>query len=373
MEIMTILVISCAGVAVGIGLWLLAAILYSLSDLQTFYFRLPVNMLAFVTKGGKVVRVIYNSVNMKLVYDRSCPLGKFVLKTEPGQDLQQLGPVEKLLGLRWIGLPYIHSLLGEKHSWWSVNGSKFTEHKDEVIYTLKITNTFGFKLKDLALGWDSDKITAGRKRKGQNQEVERILVNILLILQATIRDPHLAFIATDWMASVEGKLMRFVQAYLGHTNQDELIEMKAGVDANGVKKPYCDLVQELIDNLGEIQDFGVDFEEKRITYVDYELGGDPDNAKRIQAANTTLFEKNKEAAGIRAVKAAKQADAAELQRITLDYDDKLKRRGYSEEARRLMVADFLKANAMDKTGLTTWVEGGGQTVTAITAGGPKTK
>ena len=331
---------------------------------------MAINRFAFVIKGGEVIKIIYNSKNMKLINEINYPLGKFVSKNLPGEEIQQLGPVERLLGIRFIGIPFIHTLLEKKMSWISVEGSNFIERKDQPISTFAITKTFGFNLKELVLGKDSDNEKTRENSEGDDQKFERILVNIKFMLQATIEDPHLAFVATNWVAGVEGKLMRFVQSFLGHTSQDELIEQKApkkGVDG---KATYCQLVQEVIDNMAEIQTYGVTFETEKVTYVDYELAGGTENVARIQAANTQRFEKNQEAAGIRAIKIAEQEDMREQKKILLETIKELTKDGDMsvEQAERIALS-IMRTKALAETGLGTLVEGGAGVSTNISTGG----
>lgn len=350
----------CLAFLVIMVTYLVAVILFSKSDLNTFYIALPVNRFAFVERGGKITRIIYNSETMKLIADKECPLGKFVPIGEPGEELQKLGSVEKMLGVRLIGIPFIHTLLGKKTSWISVKGSSFVERKDILIYTFAITKTFGFRLKELTLGRDSDKETSKDKTKGDDQKLERILVDILMMLQGVIYDPHLAIIATDWVDGVEGKLQRFVQAFLGHTSQDELIEQKAPQkdDRGVITSPYCPLVQELLNNIDEIQTYGVTFEPKKITYVRYELAGEADAIRAIRAANTKRFEKGQEAAGIKAIKSANQEDMREQQEIIRQTVKDLVADGMSMEQAKEIALSMLRQKGLSETNLTTLFEAG---------------
>ncbi len=360
----------CLGFLLTVGVYLLAAFIYAKSGLNTFYVTLPINRFAFVTKGGEVVGIIYNSKNMKLIECDGYPLGKFVDLGARGKVLQTLGPVERLLGIRFVGVPFIHGLLERRMSWFSVEGGKFVEHKDEPITTFAITKTFGFKLPELVLGRDSDKDKPGKKQTGDDQKLERILVNILLMLQGTIDDPHLAIIATNWMNGVQGKLMRFVQAFLGHTSQDELIEQRAPKKSEGGEpvSEYCDLVQEIIDNIGEIQVYGVTFESKKITYVDYELAGKPEDIEKIRIANTTRYVKNQEAAGIKAVKRANQEDMLAQQEILLSTIKKLIKEGMSPDQAERISREMLRTKGLSETKLGTLVESGSNVTAAISTG-----
>ena len=351
--------------------YIIIALAYAKSGVNTFYIALPINRYAFVTKGGKVIRIIYNSATMKLVDPKAkngYPMGKFVPISDKRAPLQVLGPVEKLLGIRYIGIPFVHSLLQKNMSWIAIEGGQFKPQENKPVSTFAITKTFGFNLKGLTLGSDNDKPGSGDKPKGDDQKLQRILVNVKLMLQAIMDDPHRAIIATSWMASVESKLMRRVQNTLGHTSQDELIEQKSVVGSTN-----CEIVQDIIDNIREIQTFGVKFEKENITYVDYELAGGEETIKRIQTANTARYEGEQEAAKTKAKKIAEQADAQEIQRLAIELDQKLKEAGYSNEERKDMVQNFMKTSAMVKTGLQTWVEAGSNTGTTVALGSKGSK
>jgi hypothetical protein len=353
------------GFLVVTAVYFLAAIMYAQSGVNTFYKTLPINRFAFVVKGGKVVRIIYNSESMKLIEATGFPLGKFVKIKEDGEELQKLGPVEKLLGVRYIGIPFIHSLLEKKLSWIVVEGNLFKPNDGKIISTFAITKTFGFVLKNLTLGSDSFNKgpTDGKTPKKDDRGYERLLVNIKLMLQGTIVDPHEAIIVTDWMASVEAKLTRFVQYFLGGTSQDELIALKAAKN---------ELVQVIIDNKNELESFGVTFEEPKITYSGYELAGDKDNITKVQAANTERFSKAQEAAGIREIKAAQQQDLLTQQAIMADTINKLtKEAGMSVEQAERLVLSMLRTKALGETKLGTLVEGGANVTPSLNVGSSK--
>jgi hypothetical protein len=366
--IMNIAFFFSIGFLVVTAVYFLAAIMYAQSDVNTFYKTLPINRFAFVIKGGKVVRIIYNSESMKLIEAAGFPLGKFVKKEkkdEEEDELQKLGPVEKLLGVRYIGIPFIHSLLEKKLSWIVVEGNLFKPNDGKIVSTFAITKTFGYVLKNLTLGSDSfeEGSAEAKKPKKNDREYERLLVNIKLMLQGTIVDPHEAIIATDWMASVEAKLTRFVQYFLGGTSQDELIAQKAAKNQ---------LVQTIIDNKDELESFGVTFEERKITYSGYELAGDKDNITKVQAANTERFSKSQEAAGIREIKAAQQQDLLTQQAIMADTINKLtKEAGMSVEQAERLVLSMLRTKALGETKLGTLVEGGANVTPSLNVGSNK--
>lgn len=377
MNAIEIVVYLCAAFVIIEVVYIGSIIAFSRSDLNTFYVTLPVNRFAFVTKGGEVTKIIYNSKDMKLVADPKCPLGKFVpLKDKDGNDTP--GPelhgtpstIENFLGVRYVGIPFIHSLLEKKMSWISVEGGKFIERKDQSIWNFAITKTFGFYLKELVLGRDSDKDTPGKKPVGDDNKLERILVNIEVMMQGVVECPHLALIATNWMAGVEAKLTRVVQGFLGHTSQDELIEQrKPKKNADGKKtSEYCDLVQEIIDNLPEIQVYGVSFDPKMITYVDYKLAGGEENVKKIQAANTKLFEKKQEAAGIKETKAADQEDMRTQKVIMIETIRELTAQGLSLEQAERIALSMMRTKGLAETGLGTLVEGGANVSANISTG-----
>jgi hypothetical protein len=362
--ILWVLFWTCLTFLVITAWYLIAALMFSKSNVNTFYIAIPVNRFAFVTKGGVSVGIIFNSNNVKLIADPDTtkyPFGKFVPKDADGEDLQKLGPIEKMLGIRYIGIPFIHGLLKKKLTWETVEGKTLTKHTEEEVCFFAITKTFGFTLEGLALGRDSDgnpiPVT------GDDQGFERILVDLKFALQGFIENPYRAIVETNWMAGVKAKLSSFAQPVLGRTSQDELIARKK---ADGSR--HCELVQAILDNRVELETFGVTFEEEKITYIDYDLAGDEATKKKIQDANTERFDKKQKAAGIRETKKAEQADAEELQRIILDLDIKLKNQGYNDtEQRQAMIQTFLKTQAMVKTSLNTWVDGGGGVTTAITA------
>jgi len=360
-------VYTCLAFVILTVTYLVAALIYSRSDVNTFYKALPVNRFAIVKKGGDPKRIIYNSSNVKLIADpdgTKYPFGKFIPINHPGEELQELGPVEKLLGIRYVGIPFIHSLLEKKLTWITVDdGKTFSPHPEEKVSTFAITKTFGFILKELALGRDSDG-DKSVKPDGDDQKMQRILVNLKFLLQAFIENPHRAIVETNWMAGVEAKLSSFEQPVLGRTSQDELIARKIPEGGR-----YCELVQAIIDNKNELETFGVTFEEEKITYVDYDLAGGTEEVSKIQAANTKRFEKKQEAAGIREVKAAEQEGARVQQQLFLKTVTELKVAGFDQETAERMARDFLKTIYITQTGLTTYVEGGsgGKAVTAITA------
>jgi hypothetical protein len=267
--------------------------------------------------------------------------------------------------VRYIGIPFIHSLLEKKLSWIVVEGNLFKPNDGKIISTFAITKTFGFVLKNLTLGSDSFNKgpTDGKTPKKDDRGYERLLVNIKLMLQGTIVDPHEAIIVTDWMASVEAKLTRFVQYFLGGTSQDELIALKAAKN---------ELVQVIIDNKNELESFGVTFEEPKITYSGYELAGDKDNITKVQAANTERFSKAQEAAGIREIKAAQQQDLLTQQAIMADTINKLtKEAGMSVEQAERLVLSMLRTKALGETKLGTLVEGGANVTPSLNVGSSK--
>ena len=350
--------------------YVFAAILFSKSGVNMFYVALPVNRMAFVQKGGKVVRMIYNSNNVKLIADFDTtvyPLGKFVPISDPRESLQKQGPVEKMLGIYYIGIPFVHSLMGKSLNWISVEGVKFNEHTNEVKYEFAITKTFGFDLKGLTLGRDSDngKDKGKGKKQADDQKMQRILVNLKFMLQCFIENPYRALIETNWMASVEAKLSALEQKVLGTTSQDELIARKIK-DGD----TYCELVQILINNKSEIETFGVTFEDKKITYIDYELAGGTETVQKIQAANTKRFEKEQEAAGIRAIKSAEQEDLLTQKKIMIETirDLMAKNKDMTIDQAERIALSMMRTKALTETKVTTLVEGGANVTTAITAG-----
>ncbi len=289
---------------------------------------------------------------MKLVKEDGFPLGRLVPMTENGKDLQKLGPVEELLGIRYVGIPFIHSILEKKASWISVDGTTF-HSKNEVIWNFAITKTFGYNLKELALGRNSDG-NPQPENKNDDRKLQRILVNVRLMLQGTIEDPHLALIATDWMAGTEGKLSRFVQGFLGYTSQDELIMQKAPTKG-GV---HCELEQVIVDNKRNLEVYGVTFDEEKITYIDYDFAGGTENANKIQEANTKLYVAEQEALGIRARKQAEQSDMKEQREITLQTVKDLIGQGLSKEQALAMALSMMRTKGLAETNLSTLVEGG---------------
>jgi len=358
-----------------VATYLLAAVMFSKSDVKMFYVALPVNRMAFVQKGGKVVRIIFNSNNVKLVADPDTtvyPLGKFVPKSDSREGLQKQGPVEKLFGIHYVGIPFIHSLMGKSLNWIGVDGVKFTEHANELKYEFAITKTFGFDLKGLALGRDSDNGTVKGKGKklADDQKMQRILVNLKFMLQGFIENPYRALIETNWMASVEAKLTSFEQSVLGMTSQDELIARKKAKNADGTDSKYSELVKIIIDNKKELEAFGVTFEDEKITYIDYELAGGKETVEKIQAANTKRFEKEQEAAGIRAIKSAEQEDLLTQKKIMVDTIKDLMSKNPTmtiDQAERIALS-MMRAKALTETKVTTLVEAGANVTTAITAG-----
>lgn len=365
--IMTYVVYACLAFLVTTIVYLIAVLMFAKSDLREFYVTLPVNRFAFIIKGGEIVRVIYNSKDAKLIKQDGYPLGKFVLKSELGLELQELGPVERMLGIRFVGIPFVHSVMEKKLSWIGVEGVKFTTHENEKVWNFAITHTFGFNLQELTLGGDSDNgMNDQSEENSKTQKLQRILVDVQMILQGWIVNPHLAIITTDWMAGVEGKLKRSVQNYLGRTSQDELINQKSA------KGQQCELVREIVDNIGELQVYGVTFEQEKITYVDYKLSGGPENAAAIQKANNEKYVGQQEANKIRSKKIAEQADSREQVEIFMKMNAELLAKGYSQSDAKEMVQSFMKTTAMVKTGIGTWVEGGATGITtAIQAGGGK--
>ncbi len=355
----------CLAFVMATTVYIIAALAYAKSDVNIFYKNLPVNRFAFRTRGGIPIGIMYNSSNVKLVANPDTtkyPFGQFVSMNDPRPEIQQLGPVEKMLGIRCIGIPFVHGLLEKKLSWITVEGKTFTEHPEEKISTFAITKTFGFILKGLALGRNSDG-NPKVKTDGDDQKFERILVNIKFMLQGFIENPYRAIVETSWMAGVEAKLTSFSQPILGRTSQDELIARK--VPAGG---KYCELVQAIIDNMAELETFGVKFEEEKITYVDYDLAGEPDEIKKIQAANTERFEKKQKAAGIRETKSAEQEGARVQQQLFLETVTKLLKKGFNQETAERMARDFLKTIYITQTGLSAYAEGGsgGKMVMATT-------
>lgn len=364
---MTIAMYVCVVFLIVTVTYLVSALLFARGELLTWYYTLPANRFAFIEKGGELVKIIYNSKEVKLVWDKDCKLGKFVDLSDPRPDLQSLGPVEQLLGIRFVGIPGIHNIKIKEMTWNGVDGSKLVPHNKIVVSNFAISKTFGFNLEGLTIGRDSDKDKSGDKPTGDDQNLERIMVNIRLLAQARIFDPHKAIISLDWVSSVQAKLMRFIQGFLGHTSQDELIEQKAKPG-----KKYCDLIQELLDNKAELECFGVSFEDEKLTYVDYELTGV--DAAKIQEANTTKFTKNKEAEGIKALKIAAQEDMREQKKIMLETVIELTANNKMTMEQALPVAlSMMRVKGMTETSLGTLVEGGANVTTAISTGSDKKK
>lgn len=340
--------------------YVLAAIMFSKSGVNMFYVALPVNRFAIVTKGGDPVKIIYNSKNARLVADpdkEKYPLGKFILinsdGSTSGEDLQKLNAVEKLLGIRQIGIPFIHGLLEKKMSWITIEGTTLKKSDPTPITEFAIVKTFGYKLEGLTLGKNSD------GAEPDEEQMQRIKVSLKFGLQGFIENPHRAIIETNWMEDTRAKLVSFEQPVLGRSNQDELIARKILSSGN------CEQIQAIIDNKAELEIYGVTFDPKNMTYIGYELEGV--DAERIQTANTERYEKKQKAAGMRETKTADQADAKELRQIILDMDKELKGQGYSKKDRKEMIEVFLETHGIVKTSVVTLVKGGANTATAITA------
>lgn len=341
--------------------YIIAILMYSKSGLNTFYVALPANRFAFVTKGGEVIRIIYNSARMKLIKADGFPMGKFVPRDPSGKDpdeLQKLGPIEEWLGVWYVGIPFVHGLLGKKLHWISPDDPEFKEKKDEV-FDFAITKTFGYNLQELTLG----KTKKTRGATDRSQASQGILVDIKLTTQVTIVDPYKAIIETDWMAGTESALTRNVQSTLGGMDQDKLIAQKSTED-----NKKCKLVQNILDDLDPIQAYGVEFDRDKIVYKDYSVAGDADQRKKINDANTKKFEEDQRAAGIRAVKRAEQEDMLVLQEIVLDLIKKLVEEGTSKEEAQRTAREMLRTRALTGTPLNTLVEGGARVQTSIQAG-----
>lgn len=326
-----------------------AAIAYAHYQIGTFYGNIPPDRFGIVVRGLDPIRVIYNSLKYKLIYDKDCPLGKFVLRTEAGEDLQKLGWMEEWLGLRFIGFPFIHSLLKKKLSWYSVDGTDLIENKDRVVSNFAITKTFGFKPKELALGSDK-KPTKGRK---DDRKLQRILVNLMYSIQCTVEDVYKAIISTDWMAGTEAMFGRYSQSTLGTMSQDELI---ADVGRG-------QLVQNIIANLPEIEKYGVRFDKDRIVYMDYELAGGPAVANRIQEANTKRYEGEQTAVNTRQAEIAKQAGLEEQRKILLQMVKGFIASGMSPEEAGRLARQTLETQGLIGTKVQTYVAG----TTGVTA------
>ena len=330
-----------------------AAIAFAHYELGTFYAVIPPDRFGVVVRGRDPVGLVYNSLKFKLIYDARCPLGKFVLRSEPGEELQKLGWFEEMLGVRLIGIPFIHSLLTKKLSWYSVDGSDLVEKKEQSVSFFAITKTFGFKPKELTLGSDtnsSQSPSQGQKpgKKKDDQKLQRILVNLMYSVQCTIEDVYLAIISTDWMVGTEAMLGRYSQSTLGTLSQDELI----------ADTGRGQLVTNIISNLPDIEVYGVRFDKDKIVYMDYELAGGEDVAKRIQEANTRRYESEQEAAGTRLKKAASQQDLAEQGKFLLQTVQQLVKKGLTAEKAAEVAQSMLKNQALKETKVQTYVEGG---------------
>lgn len=334
-----------------IGSYLLSILMFSKSDLRTFYVALPAESFAFVTKGGDPVRIIYNSKKFKLVDAANHTMGKFVEITEGGDEKQKLGPIEEMLGVRFIGIPFVNSLLVKKDmKWFKVGTATFVEEKGN-ISTFAITHTFGFKLPELTLGRDIGKVKTGTKKSRNDQKMQRILVDLFFTLQAFIRDPYKAIVETNWMTGTEGKLSRNTQATLGTMSQDELI----------ADQGQSQLVENIIKDLANIQVYGAEFEKDKIVYFDYKLAGNPDDVKRVLGANTERFVKEQEAAGIRAVKAAQQEGLKTQEQIMVKAIKNLIAGGMTSDQAERIVRQMLDTEALKETKVTTYVKSGSVT------------
>ncbi len=358
----------CITVVAFAAVYITLILLFARSDLNTFYVALPANRFAFVQKGGKIVRIIYNSESMKLVDEAGFPMGKFVDKSDPRPELQRRGFIEELFGVWWVGIPYIHELRGEKLSWIDPEDSEF-KIQSKKVFTFAITKNFGFKLEELTLG-SSNQTPKGGNTSGA-QTAQGITVDILLTSQVTIRDPHKAIIETDWMEGVESKLSRNLSGSLGNMTQDSLIAQKKKNMVGGVNKE-CDLVQAIIDDVDDVGNpYGVELDTKRIVYRDYHIAGDPEQKKRVNEANTKKFEKDQEAAGIKAVKQAEQEDMRTQQAILMDLIAQLQKDPHNmsaEQAERVAL-QMLRTKALATTELSTLVEGGASVTAAISTDG----
>lgn len=354
----------CAAFLLSIGAYILAALLFSKnSDMLTFYITLPNNRFAFRTKGGNIIGIMHNVEGYKLVEATGFPYGKFVPDTDPRKELQKIGPIEELLGARFVGIPFIHGIFQKKMTW--VDSATFVAHNNETVWNFAVTKTFGYLLKDLTLGGDSDSgMSEGNKPKNQEQTKEeddvqkrqRLKVNIKLLLQQVVEGPHEAMVNTNSMAGTEAKLSRIVQGYLGKTSQDELIEQKTEPGER-----YCPLVKTIVSNILDLQNFGLTFSKEKITYVRYELAGSPETIARIEEANNKKYVASQEAAALRLINAAKQ-EGLKGQRLAIKeiLTDCVEQNMTSEEARDIILS-VMQAKQVENladTQVTTYIAGG---------------
>ncbi|MEI6528755.1 MAG: hypothetical protein WCO10_03775 [bacterium] len=344
------------------GGWLLLAYMFAKADLNILYKIVPPERFGFIVSLGTVRGVIYNSNRYKLVYDAKMEYGKFVEKTN--SEKQKLGPVESLLGIRFIGIPFLHGLFKKELSWTIRDPQgKFIPRKEEKCL-FAITKTFGFVLKDLTLGGDSDG-SSGQNDAGQKDQL--IEVNIHLTAQLVIFDPYMAIVKTDSMMGTETKLTRCVQSYLGRTSQNELVRQKGD---------QCDLIKEIIEDKSSIEAFGVTFDNKKLTYVDYELAGGEETSNRIRKANTERYEASQKAIRIGMEKEAEQKGMLAQQKVIVDMIKQLIAEGMSPEQAERIVNEMLRTKRVENlggTGVTTYVEGGASTTVAIPTGSKKGK
>jgi len=364
-QVPNFLVIGCEVFLLVVVIYSVFALMYAKNNIGEFYFTLKINRFAFVVKGGVVTKVIYNIPGVKLIKDNNCPIGKFVPISEPGKELQKLGPIEKLFGIYFVGIPGFHSILEKKLTWSTFDGSEFTEHKDEVVNSFAYTKTFGFDLEGLTLGGDKNNTLENGDRDGQ--KLQRIDVDIKMLLQGTIVYPYKAIFLTNWITGTKGKLMRIVQSFLGKASQDELIDQE-GND--------CDLVKEIKNNITAIEVYGVKFDPDKITYVDYSLSGDKDEIAAIKKADNENYIATQEAAGTKRRQRAEQEGMVAQREVVVSMAKDLKAEGFDTDHIAMMTASMFRSRGLESlrhTGLTTFVEGGAAATLAISANGGSKK
>ncbi len=219
--------------AITIILWVTLALVCANLALEILYMKIDPERYAIVLIGSDPRRILWNSTDFILVFSndpgvmKKFPLGRFIPVNEQLKPTDylgpKLGPIEKLFGIRFIGIPWIHKLYDPQLSWNGLgDDGGFVRHTKERRVQFSITSPFFIKVSNLRIGGDIDHTTSST----DDDMVQRFQIALKYLIQTYAKDPIGSLFGTNWLPQMTTRLQTIIQPVMGKMSLDEFILLR---------------------------------------------------------------------------------------------------------------------------------------------------